>query len=360
MRPVKVILFASFLYTALFSIIASTQEFPAPSVYVVKAQMKSLSPVIWATGTTISTHDSQLASEVSGRLIDIAPLGKYVKQNDVIAKIDDRQLKIQRSENQASVAKAKAQLTYQEAELKRKLSLVDKNLSAVTDLDLIRTQRDIAKNDLIVAKAQLAQTEQQLTYTQLKAPFDGVVVERLSNLGEYVNNGSAIIRLVATQQLEASVFAPIIDYQYLSEGQLVDIKSPLGQTLAPIKALIPVADERSHLMEIRLDLSALTWPVGLQVKAAIAHGKNSKVLAVPRDALIFRRDGISIFTVNNENIVSQIPVELGIASGEWIEVKGKINHGDNVIIRGSERLRAGQKVRIKIDNQTLISNSFHS
>ncbi len=358
MRQFTFIFLVAFFYS-LSNSFAIAQGFPSPSVYVVKAQMKHLSPVFWATGTTVSANDSQLAAEISGRLIQLAELGQQVKQNDIIAKIDDSQLRIQLRENKASVAKAQAQLAYQEAELTRKLALVEQNLSAVTDLDLTRSQRDIAQSDLMVAKAKLAQTKQQLAYTQLKAPFDGIVVQRISNLGEYVTSSSAIIRLVATQNLEASVFAPITAYQYVKNHQQLAVESPLGKALVPIKALIPVADTRSHLMEIRLDLSLLNWPVGLQIKVAIANGDNKEVLAIPRDALIFRRDGTSIFTVNNENVVAKIPVELGIGVAEWVEAKGKVKVGDLVIVRGSERLRNGQKVQIKTNNQALISSHFN-
>ena len=69
------------------------------------------------------------------------------------------------------------------------------------------------------------------------------------------------------------------------------------------------------------------------------------MLAVPRDALVLRRSGASVYSVNGDNKAINIPVQVGIASGEMVEVSGKLNPGDKVVIRGGERLRDGQLVK---------------
>jgi len=346
--------------TATFSLSVLSQNFPAPSVNVVQAKTTALAPISWVSGTIVSKNDSKLAAVISGRLVDLVEIGKKVRRGDVLAKIDDKTLQIQLKEDQASVIKAQATLTYLQSELKRKQSLAKQNLSAITELDKTRSERDIAQGDLTVVKSKLAQTQQQLDYSQLKSPFDGLVVERLSNLGEYVNNGTAIIRLVETSELEASVFIPITSYQFVKSTYdartPIAIKSALGNANVKIKSLVPVANNRSHLMEARLDLSKLDWPIGLNIKVAIANGSTKNVLAVPRDALILRRDGISIFKVGKDNKAQKIAVNVGIGAGEWVEIIGKVNPGDNIVVRGSERLQPGQAVQIKSNNQSLVSS----
>jgi RND family efflux transporter MFP subunit len=349
-----------FVTSTSFSFSALSQNFPAASVNVVQAKNTSLAPVSWVSGTVVSRNDSKLAAEIAGRLISIAEIGSQVHRGDIIAQIDDKTLQNQLKEDQASVNNAKAQLAFLQSEYKRKKALAKQNLSAITDLDKTLSERNVAQGDLTVANAKLAQTQQNLTYSQLKAPFDGLIVQRLSNLGEYVNNGTAIIRLVQTTQLEASVFVPVTSYQYIKQNvsakKPIAIKSAFGNANVNIKALVPVADQRSHLMEARLDLSQLNWPVGLNIKVAIANGTSKKVLAIPRDALILRRDGISIFKVNKDNKTEQISVSVGIGAGEWVEIIGNVTVGDNIIVRGSERLKSGQTVQIKNNNQDLVSS----
>ena len=343
--------------TALFlaSSIALSQGFPAPTVNVVKAEFRSLAPVAWVSGSVVSRNNSQIAAEVSGRLISLSELGAKVTAGDIIAQIDDTNLKIQQREDIASVQNAESRLEYLESEVKRKSTLAKRNLSAITDLDETISQRDVAKGDLAAAKARLAQTKQNLSYTQLKAPFDGIVAERISNQGEYVNSGTAIVRLVETKNLEASIFAPLTAYRFLTQAKKLAVESALGEEMVPIKVVVPVADSRSHLMEVRLDMSGVDWPVGLSIKAAVANGDTKEVLAVPRDALILRREGTSIFKVDSDNKATQISVSVGIGAGELVEIIGNVQPGDQVVIRGAERLQPGQTVQIKDNNDSLIS-----
>ena len=351
----KVICASIFISFSAISTIAIGQGFPAPSVNVVDAKKTIISPVAWVSGSVVSRNNSQIAAEVSGRLVNLAELGSRVKAGDVIAEIDDTTLKIQLTEDKANVENAESRLSFLESEVDRKSTLAKRNLSAITDLDETMSQRDIARGELTAAKARLAKTQQNIDYSKLKAPFDGLVAERLRSQGEYVNNGTAIIRLVETTNLEASVYAPLTAYRFLKQSSELDVDTPLGKGRAPIKSLVPVADNRSHLMEVRLDLSSFDWPVGLNVRVAVANGESKEVIAVPRDALVLRREGTSIFRVKADNTAEQVTVTIGMASGELVEIIGPVNPGDKIVVRGAERLQPGQAVQIKSDNQTLIS-----
>lgn len=330
---------------------------PAANVNVATIEKTKLSPVAWVSGSVVSRNNSQIAADVSGRLVNIVDLGTQVKKDQIIAQLDDRPLRLRFEEEQAQVDNAKAKLAFEKSEVTRKRTLVEKKLISEKDLEETIANYNIAKANVAAAKAVLEQIKQDITYTQLKAPFDGIVAERLSNQGEYVNNGNAIIRLVETANIEASLFAPLTAYRYLKQSNQLAIKSPLGEGFAPIKTIIPVADSRSHLMEVRLDMSALDWPIGLNIKAAVATGESKQVLASPRDALVLRRNAISIFIVDKENKAKQIEVTVGISEGDLVEIIGDVKAGDQVVIRGAERLRPGQAIAIKTNNQKLVSGN---
>lgn len=344
------------------------QQFPPANVNVVSAKMTSLAPVVWVSGTVVSQNDSKIAAEISGRLISLSAIGARVNRGDIIARIDDKQLKIQFQEDQANVLNSQAHLRYLAAEVIRKTKLVKQKLSPATELDKAISERDIAKGDVAAAQARLARTEQDLAYTQLKAPFAGIVAERIASLGEYVNNGSAIVRLVETANREARVYAPIIAYQFLTTTKKLAVESPLGSGFANIKTLVPVANARSHLMEVRLDMSSFDWPIGLNIKAKVANGPSTITLAVPRDALVLRRSGASVFRVNKTEQgvkAEKIPVEVGVAMDDLVAISStlpaiEIRQGDLIVIRGAERLKSGQSVKIKDNNHALISGNEKS
>jgi RND family efflux transporter MFP subunit len=368
MKKTYKLLFLNLLILALTHKAAFAQEFPPASVNVDSARMTELSPVVSVSGTVVSQNDSKIAAEISGRLTSLSAIGARVAQGDVIAVIDDKQIKIQLREAHANVLNSKAHLRFLEAEVVRKKQLVEKKLSPKTEFDKTVSERDIAKGNVVVAQARLDNIEQNLAYTKLKAPFAGIVSQRIANLGEYVENGIAIIRLVEIENREASVFAPIVAYQFLKEAKQLSVESPLGSGYAMIKAIVPVANARSHLMEVRLDMSAFDWPIGLNFKAQVANGPSEMLLAVPRDALVLRREGASVFRVNeNENGVTaeKVAVTIGAGMGGLVAVTStdsnkNIKEGDLIIIRGAERLQDGQSVAIKKNNHELISHTTSS
>jgi RND family efflux transporter MFP subunit len=364
MKKVYKSLLVNLLVMALVQKTVLAQNFPPANVNVDSAKMTELSPVVSVSGTVVSQNDSKIAAEISGRLISLSAIGARVMAGDVIARIDDKQLKIELREVQANVLNSKAHLRFLEAEVVRKKQLFKQKLSPETELDKVLSERDIAQGDVTVAQARLDKTKQNLAYTQLKAPFSGIVTQRIANLGEYVENGSAIIRLVETANSEASVFAPIVAFQFLKEAKQLAVESPLGSGYAIIKAIVPVANVRSHLMEVRLDMSTFDWPIGLAFKAQVANGPSEVLLAVPRDALVLRRDGASVFRVNksDEGVTAEkIAVALGVGMGGFVAVTStdpnkSIQASDLIIIRGAERLKDGQSVAIKNNNHELISH----
>lgn len=355
----------SVIVFTLFSTTVFSSEYPLANVNVASAKITNLAPVILVSGTVVSRNDSKIAAEISGRLISLSDIGARVERGDIIARIDDKQLHIQQREVQAKLLNSKANLRFLEAEVTRKKRLVKQRLSPATELDKTISERDVAKGDVIVAQARLDEAEQNLAYTQLKAPFSGIIAQRIANLGEYVDSGSAIIRLVETDNSEAAIFAPIVTYQFLKKAKQLIIESPLGTGQAAIKTLVPVANTHSHLMEVRLDMSTFDWPIGLNIKAKIANGPNELSLTVPRDALVLRRDGASVFRINKSEegaIAEKISITVGIGMEGLVTVtstsaNNKIKEGDLIVIRGAERLQDGESVTIKENNNQLISGN---
>ena len=361
-------LFRPLLLNLLVVVLAQTSafvmEFPPANVNVVSAKMTELSPVVSVSGTVVSQNDSSIAAEISGRLISLSAIGTRVAQGDVIALIDDKKIKIALREAQANMLNSEARLRFLKSEVVRKKQLFKQKLSPESELDETISEHDIAQGNVAVAQARLDNIKQDLTYTTLKAPFSGIVTQRIANLGEYVENGTAIIRLVEIENSEASVFVPIVAFKFLQKAKQLLVESPLGSGYAKIKALVPVADARSHLMEVRLDMSTFDWPIGLNFKTQVANGPSEMLLAVPRDALVLRRGGTSVFRVNESEkgiTTERITVTVGAGMGGLVAVTSNnynknIKTGDLIVIRGAERLRGGESVVIKKNNHELVSH----
>ena len=321
------------------------QGFPA-QVRVAEASMERLSPEAMVPGTVISRNDAKLSAEVEGRLVFVADVGAEVAAGDTVASIEDLSLKLLNRELQAQIVREQARLKFLEGDLKRFTRLAESNLAAATQLDQTRADRDVARGDLEVARARLAQNEDQLKRTNISAPFGGVVVERLMTPGERVTEGSVVVRLVDQEHLEVIARAPLDYYAFVRREQILSLSSNTQSGKGTVRTVVAVGDENTHLFELRLDLEGSPFPVGQTLRVSVPTAETKEVLAVPRDALVLRPEGLSVFIVDSNNQAQQISVKTGVSSGDQIEVLGDLSSGDRVVTRGNERLQAGQSVDI--------------
>src|SRR5690606_35914604 len=211
------------------------------------------------------------------------------------------------------------------------------------------TELQSAISDIAVARARLGQIELQLARTRVRAPFDGIVTERLLNAGEYTSPGDDVVRLVDPSELEGVARAPLASLSFVADGSELQFHSQRHVGTGVVRALVPFGDSRSHMFELRLSVPSSPWRVGENVRLSVPTGVPTEVLAVPRDALVLRREGASLFRIAEDGTAERIDVIPGVGAGELVAVSGEISAGDRVVVRGAERLRAGQPVNILSD-----------
>lgn len=320
---------------------------PAP-VTVSTARMVRMAPQIALPGTVVSRNDSRLASEVEGRVAWVADVGDVVKKGDVIARLDKSMVSMQLASDTANVNRLGASLRYDSAQAARMKNLMDQNAIAKSTSDQATSQRDVTAAELSQARAQLSRTRYQYDHSEIRAPFSGRVVSRLIQAGEYATAGKEIVRLVDTENIEVKTQTPIDNADYLREGMPVTVDVGRKHVIAKVRTVVPVGDEASRTIEVRLTLKPGDALVGDAAKVFIPSAVARNVLAVPRDALVLREDNTYIFKVGPRNVAQRIAIETGSEDGSLVEVRGPIQPGDKVIVRGAERLETGQKVKAKL------------
>lgn len=321
----------------------------AANVRVAQASVQSIAPETIVPGTVISRNDARLAAEVTGRLIDVADVGTFAAKGDVVASIEDTIIMLRKEELVAEVKRAQARLKYLESEEGRYVKLAESNLAAATKLEETRSDRDVSRGDLQVAKSRLAQVEDQLFRTSIRAPFSGVVAERLMMPGERVDIGENVVRIVDQQHLEVIARAPLEYYSYVKAGQELTVRTGNIKLTGTVRTVVAVGSENTHQFELRLDIESGSFPVGQTLRVSVPTSNSRDALVVPRDALVLRPGGISVFVVDSDQKAKQVMVTTGIGSGDRIEVNGDLSDGNTVIVRGNERLRPGQSVSIMED-----------
>ncbi|WP_086929843.1 efflux RND transporter periplasmic adaptor subunit [Agarilytica rhodophyticola] len=340
--------------TAAFMVsnISFAQPSSSPAVVeIALAKTTQVSPQVWVPGSVISREDSNIASEVTGVLHFVAEVGDILKKGDTVARVNEHQLQLQLRRDKAELARLESRLGFAQKQLDRTLSLAQTSSTAEFRIDELTSQRDVLQQEIALAKVQQEQTQYLLDRSNIIAPFDGVVVERFQQPGEYVGLGEELVRLVNTRALEISARAPVDVSRFITPNSKIKIKAQDKYFNSTIRSVIPVGDPISRMLEVRVHLDG-EWVIGDAVSLSLNNGPSVSAVTIPRDALVLRNDTVFVYRVNEKDVAEKISVVLGTGNDQNISVSGALKAGDRVVIRGAERLQDGREVNVMSDIAT--------
>jgi RND family efflux transporter MFP subunit len=331
---------------ALAGVIRAADTPPVP-VIVAEARMESVGAKLTATGTVVSRNDARISGEVGGTLAWIAEPGVTVKRGAPLARIDAERLRLALRDNQAAVRRLEAQLHLLTTQRTR-LQTLGNNVVSQSQLDEALSRERMAEQD--VEQAQVARDRAQLDLNRatVRAPFDGIVAERLQQSGEYVASGSPLVRLVNDRDLEVVARAPLTTADAVGAGASADLIDGDRKATGTVRAVIPVGDERSRMVELRIALSDPAWRVGAPVRVEIAPRQLKAVVTVPRDAVILRQGASYVMRVKSDNTAERVAVNVGPGQANQVQIDGILRAGDRIVVRGAERLEPGQTVKVQL------------
>lgn len=321
------------------------EEAPAALVEIEAVKSEMIAQQIWVPGTVVSRADSSIAAEVPGRITWMADVGEQLKAGDVIARVDDHMLQLNYEQNIANITKWEARVNLLSRKKQRFSTMASQANTSKDQLDEITSELQIAEQELQQAKIDKKLTAYRLQQSQVKAPFDAMVVARLQSPGEYISVGQTLLRIVDTNSIEASIRAPLSAVPFIQPDMSVLVKQGDSQQPYAIRTIVPVGNALSRMMEVRVSLDPKAFSIGGAVRVALPHSDYHQATTVPRDALVLRKEGAFIYQIDDQDAAMKIPVTTGIGIGDRIEVFGELNTRSPVVVRGAERLTAGQKVR---------------
>ena len=320
---------------------------PAVPVSVSTVQQLALSQSVKMPATVISSDDAQISSEVSGKINSIREVGEQVAEGDILAEIDTSRYQLEYDEARAALLPLESVVVFQRDENKRMKMLMSESHVARSRAQEIDSNYQKTLGEIAMVKARIEVARDRLQRSTIRAAFSGVIAERMGNLGEWVEPGDAILRLVSMQRLEVQVQVPAQTITLLQPGQMLNVWDGNNVEQCMIRVLIPVADPVSRLYELRLQIEHDRWLPGYPLQAELPVNATHTALAIEQDAVVTRRNGTAVYRINTENIAEMIPVSLGVSNQEYIEIIGDIQPGDRLVVRGNERLRPGMPVMIQ-------------
>ncbi len=302
-------------------------------------------------GTLEADRTAQVRAEVGGAVVAVdAEPGQAVTRGQVLARIDDTGVRDSYASSEAAVRSAElnAGLARRNAERTRALA----QAGALADRDREQAEWNLsnAEAQWADAKARMANAEKQLARTVLRAPFSGVVSERPVNLGDIVQNGTALFTIVdpATLKLEGAVEADALEGLKVGTPVTFTIHGAEKPITGRISRINPAVDPATRQIRITVAL-----PTGGQnvVSGLFAEGRvatSTRVgVVVPNGAV--DRKGLKPFAVRiKAGKVERVDVELGVidAAREQMEVRSGLAAGDTLLLGGARGIAPGSAVQV--------------
>jgi membrane fusion protein, multidrug efflux system len=225
-----------------------------PGVQLAAVETTEIVEEVRLTGTVNALRSSRLSTAVAGLVNKVAvDTGGKVSQGDLLIGLDDEQAAFELAGARAETDEARARLEEARRRLDEARSLGRGNIAAT---EVSTRETDVAAAEASVARLQAAEAHRQVVLRRhrVEAPFDGVVSDRSSELGEWVTPGDALLMLVDTDHLRLDFQVPQEAYRRIGEGSelLIDGAGPEGDTMtAEIDALVPVGESQSRTFLLR-------------------------------------------------------------------------------------------------------------
>jgi RND family efflux transporter MFP subunit len=319
-----------------------------------------------ATGNTAPINTVDLVARVQGVLQSINYKdGSLVKAGTTLFTIEPDTYKFKLEQAQAAEAGAQASLKQTEADYKRQVDLVARQAVSQATLDTSTSTRDNAQANLQQAQANTKIAAVNYGYTNVVAPFDGIVSAHLVSVGELVGAASPPTQLATIVQLD-----PIYVNFNVNEQDVLRIRAEakrLGLTSSELTQLpieVGLQTENGFPHQGKLDYAAPTinqstgtLPVrgvlpnpdrlllpGYYVRVRVALGQPQDALLVPDVALGSDQSGRYVLVVNGDNVVEQRKVQTGPVEGDLRVIESGLKPDDRVVVAGLLRAIPGQKV----------------
>jgi RND family efflux transporter MFP subunit len=337
---------------------------PPPKVTVAHPVEQPVTEYLEVTGNTAPVNSVDLVARVQGFLQEIHYKdGDTVKKGTLLFTIEPEPYQVKVDQMKAAEAAAAATLKQAEAEYKRQSDLAAKDFASKSTLDQALATRDSGLANLDQAKANTRSAQINLDYTQVTAPFDGIVTAHLVSVGELV--GTSPTQLATIVQLD-----PIYVNFNISEQDVLRVRAEMkrrGLTPADLKKVeveVGLQSETGYPHKGLLDYAAPTvttatgtLPVrgilpnadrallpGYFVRVRVPVRQQETALLVLDVALGSDQGGRYVLVVNGDNVVEQRKVDVGQSVDHMVVIDSGLTADDRVVVAGVLRAIPGEKV----------------
>ena len=276
---------------------------------------------------------AKVAGEVRELLIEE---GDEVSKGQVLARLDGERLRLELNESEAKLRKL-------QRDYERNIDLKAKGLISDGDFEKIKYEMEALE-----AAFNLASLE--LDYTQIRAPIDGVVAERLVKLGNTISEGDALFKVTSLEPLVAYLHVPEREYRHIDPGQPVGIEIDAladGTIVAAVSRVSPVIDPQTGTFKITVEIVDKERRIkpGMFGRIGVIYDVHEDALQIPRSAIIEDQGTASVFVIEGDRAIRR-PVDTGYSNRGMVEITTGVQDDEQVVTVGQASLKQDSRVTV--------------
>ncbi len=305
-------------------------------VEVETVERREIADYIEANGTLEAENEVDIVARISGPIVELeAEEGMYVERGRLLARIDPEP--VESDLELARVEVEEARVAFERAVKTQEAGIISQETY------------ETAKARLDSANARLQAVEIQHGYTEIRAPFSGLVIERAIKFAEFVNNGQRLFRLSDFTPLLAPVQLPEKDLPRLAVGQSGYLSvEAFGDRRFNARVLrkSPVIDAATGTFKVTLSVDGEgDLRPGMFASVFLEIDRRENTLVIPRRALVLESVGDTVYVLDGE-VARRREIGLGFAESDMVEVTNGLSEGERVITIGQEAVSDGTAVYV--------------
>lgn len=302
--------------------------------------LQSLSREFRLDGVVEAVNQATVSAQTGGSIQEIlVDVDDYVEKGEVIIRLKDVSQQAQLKKAQAGEKEAISNLEKADDEYARIKDIYAKKVVSKSQMDDATHALSAAKARLESARASLDEAREQLSYTLIKAPYSGIVIERHVELGETVQPGAKLMTGVSLDKLRVNVDVPqgLINKirEFNKAFVYTDAEVNGEKYLVAVEkiTIFPIADRASNTFKVRLDLPEGIKGLfpGMFVKVSLVTGEK-QVLMVPQESIVYRSEVTAVYVVADDGTINFRHVRLGISSNKSQAILSGLTEGEKVAL----------------------------
>ena len=331
---------------------AEVDNTPAVPVSVQTVSANTNNPVVIASGKVQAVNSAQLSTRMMGFVANVpVNVGDKVSQGQLLVAINNADLQAKQAQVNASITEANAAFTNAQKDYERFKNLFVENSASQKELDDMTAQFNMAKARLEGAQQMKNEINAQFAYSNITAPFNGVITSKNVKKGDMANPGQPLVSLESPGNFEVIAMVPETEISAIKNNTkvTVSIKSMNETLTGMVTEVSPSAQQTGgqYLVKIILDKTEVNVRSGMFATVVFPiERKNAttNVVLIPKAALVTRGQLSGVYTVSQSNTAVLRWLRLGKRMGDQVEVLSGLQVDETYIVNADAKLYNGVKI----------------